>query len=84
MTKKNKSWAGIDGSSMPLMPTAATAPGAEIAAIKVAQIRNWVRPTAPMPRILPSISSKGLSVDITTSTTCELFSSRTPRMTYMP
>ena len=77
MTKKANSWAGSEGSSMPLMPTAATAPGAEMAAITTAQITNWVSPTAPMPRILPSISSKGLTVEITTSTTCELFSSST-------
>ena len=81
MTKKKSSWAGTAGSSIPLMPTAATAPGADTAAISAAQITNWVRPTAPMPRILPSISSKGLTVEIRTSTTCELFSSRTPRMT---
>ena len=37
-----------------------------------------------MPRILPSISSKGLTDDTMISSTLELFSSTTPCMTIAP
>ena len=46
------------------------------------QTRYCVRPTRPMPTILPSISSVGRTEAMMISTMRLLFSSMTPRMTW--
>ena len=56
------------------LPLPSTAPAA-------AQMPIWVRPTAPTPMILPAINCIGLTLESRTSTTREVFSSSTERIT---
>ena len=59
----------------------AGAPTEKITVAETIQIANCVRPTAPTPRIFPSMSSYGRMDERTTSTMREVFSSNTDLMT---
>ena len=64
-------------------PNIALAPSTRIR-VRAIQSTNWVRATRAIPMILPNISSVDFTLDTSTSTTRELFSSITEDITDPP